>query len=362
MGDETGLKRCEVCGVVFMKKDEVPPSIFTKRRHCSQHCALVGRYQNPENRKIVSERSKRQWQHPEFKEKTRKRISEGLKNSPVVQAFARQQAFKLGKMNLGRKHSAESRANMSRGRLGSHRTEETKNKMRLAALAENNAFFGRRHSEETKKKIGESCKGHFCPWRGQTKENSEAIRSRAVKASKALRGHKKSEEWKHKIAESNKRTKNSPEWLATTGLKMLEFRKQLVVPKKDTSIEVKVQEMLKQLGMEFFTHSYINILHGYQCDLFVPALNLIIECDGDYWHGNPAFFKDLNDRQKKQRERDVLRTKELNAKGYNVLRLWECDIRKMNLETFAIMLSKYPPRYQVQLPGISQQEVTSLVE
>ncbi|MEK6922236.1 MAG: DUF559 domain-containing protein [Nanoarchaeota archaeon] len=84
-------------------------------------------------------------------------------------------------------------------------------------------------------------------------------------------------------------------------------------------------------------HKYIKeIEHGYQCDIFIPSMNLIIEVDGDYWHGNTdnPRYKILNGSQIKQREEDNLRTKELIEKGFKVLRLWESDIRKMTLNDF----------------------------
>ncbi len=42
----------------------------------------------------------------------------------------------------------------------------------------------------------------------------------------------------------------------------------------------------------------------------------------------------LNKRQKEQRERDDLRTKELLEKGYNVIRIWENEIKKMSVDDF----------------------------
>ena len=78
------------------------------------------------------------------------------------------------------------------------------------------------------------------------------------------------------------------------------------------------------------------IKHSYQSDIFIPSLNLIIEIDGDYWHGNTGNprFKVLNKHQLKTKETDNLRTKELQEKGFKVLRLWESEIEKLNLQDF----------------------------
>jgi len=99
---------------------------------------------------------------------------------------------------------------------------------------------------------------------------------------------------------------------------------------KDTTIEIKIQNFLKQLKIEFFTHQYMKeIEHGYQCDILIPSLNLVIECDGDYWHKYPI-----------GREIDRIRTSELINNGFKVLRLWECEIRAMRLNKFKEVLFK----------------------
>lgn len=106
---------------------------------------------------------------------------------------------------------------------------------------------------------------------------------------------------------------------------MLGFKKtryRIIIPKKDTKIEVKIQNYLKQLNYNFIPHYYVNITHGYQCDMFIPSKNLVIECDGDYWHNYPI-----------GREIDRIRTQEMIEKGYRVLRLWENEIQKMDINT-----------------------------
>lgn len=100
-------------------------------------------------------------------------------------------------------------------------------------------------------------------------------------------------------------------------------RRYQIRPVKDTTIEIIIQDFIKELKIEFLTHQYMKIEHGYQCDIFIPSMNLIIECDGDYWHNYPE-----------GREIDHIRTKELLSNGLKVLRLWERDIRKINIKEF----------------------------
>lgn len=117
--------------------------------------------------------------------------------------------------------------------------------------------------------------------------------------------------------------------------KMKKVRSNLVIPYRDTTIEIKIQNYLKLLHIEFITHFYVSeITHAYQCDIFIPANKIIIECDGCYWHGCKICNKNFNQLQLEQIEEDKFRTKELVNKGYVIYRLWEHDIRKMQLNEF----------------------------
>ena len=69
----------------------------------------------------------------------------------------------------------------------------------------------------------------------------------------------------------------------------------------NTSLEIRMQEMLTELGVEFETQKRFG---RYQVDIFVPSRNLVIECDGEPWHKDKA----------KERKRDrFLRTQGLSV-------------------------------------------------
>lgn len=188
------------------------------------------------------------------------------------------------------------------------------------------------HSEEHKEKLRESFTGNKFregkePWNKglkgyKLKPKTKEVRKRISETLKNS-DYYKSEKWvqtKKKISEKRKETlKNNPE-----ELKRIKERLKLIkTPKQDTKIEVKVQNFLKELGIEFFTHQYMKIDHGYLCDILIPSMNLVIECDGDYWHKYPI-GNDI----------DHIRTKEMIDKGFKVLRLWENKIRVMSIKDF----------------------------
>ena len=89
-------------------------------------------------------------------------------------------------------------------------------------------------------------------------------------------------------------------------------RAEQILPFRDTSIEVKLQEGLTSLDIPFKKH--VPIL-GHP-DLFISP-GICIFADGDYWHGP---------QRPKQQLRDKSVTRELKRRGYAVLRFKEHNI------------------------------------
>jgi len=113
--------------------------------------------------------------------------------------------------------------------------------------------------------------------------------------------------------------------------RLKENAKKQKIPFKDTSIEVKIQDLLTKLHVEYFTHKYIRIKHGYRCDIFIPVQEgipqkIIVECDGCYWHGCPI----CKLKSARINKHDKIRTKELINRGFKVIRLWEHEIKEIN--------------------------------
>jgi very-short-patch-repair endonuclease len=86
-----------------------------------------------------------------------------------------------------------------------------------------------------------------------------------------------------------------------------------------TKIELKVQNQLRSKGIEFICQKQIK---NRFYDIYIPSMNLLIECDGDYWHSL--------DRQKPI---DELKNELAKFEGYKLIRLSESCI---NLKRFDI--------------------------
>lgn len=255
----------------------------------------------------------------------------------------------------GKKFSKEHCKNISKGKLGKPKTEEARRSMLghivSAATRKKISIACSNPSEETRKKISMAKLGiplseeHKQKIRDNAKNNpnfgmkgkklseeaKQKLRDNAkINPNYGTTGQKMSEETKQKIGKKNLGKKRSEEAKA----KIKKARATQVLPVKDTIIEVKIQNFLKQLGIEYFTHKYMKeIEHGYQCDVLIPSMNMVIECDGDYWHKYPIGTGI-----------DHTRTSELLEKGFKVLRLWEQEIKVMDVNNFKQKLEQYNKR------------------
>lgn len=98
-------------------------------------------------------------------------------------------------------------------------------------------------------------------------------------------------------------------------------------PTVDTSIERKTEEWLKSKNINYI-HPF-NWANKFQSDFYISALNLIIECDGKYWHSLPKAIK-------KDKEKDVCAKK----CGFNLIRLTEEQINQGRFFELTTLQSK----------------------
>jgi len=204
-------------------------------------------------------------------------------------------------------------------------TKEHCNKISISAKnrlkdKSNHPMFGKHHSEETKRKI---CENHAdisddkCYWYG--KEFSSEHRKRISDAKieyfsdpinrKSLSNTVIEQMNRPGTIDKIKELHNRPDVVERHSLAMKEINsrpeviakrrasmigRKILVPFKNTSIELKIQQILKRNGYQFSTHVPL-------CGICVPDIvfefeKIAIFCDGDYWHNYP----DGNDRDHEQ--------------------------------------------------------------
>jgi len=93
--------------------------------------------------------------------------------------------------------------------------------------------------------------------------------------------------------------------------------------KGPTSLERAGCALLDLLGVEYETQ--VLICKKFVVDVLIPARRLVIQWDGDYWHG---YGGATDDRQRKRQRLDRSQDAYMRKAGYTVLRFWEHEVHK----------------------------------
>ena len=86
-------------------------------------------------------------------------------------------------------------------------------------------------------------------------------------------------------------------------------------------------DFLDKLGVKYI-YQYEAKSIGRFFDFFLPQSNVLIEVDGDFWHGNPKIYENgpVNGVQKRAKVIDELKNNWAVNHGIRILRVWEYDI------------------------------------
>jgi len=212
----------------------------------------------------------------------------------------------------GKKHSKESRRRMSESHKGKRHSEETKKK-----ISKNHVGMkGKEHSEEAKEKMSRSHEGKIL-----SEEHKKNISESCRGTNHPMYGKKHSERTKLKIA-------------ITIAKVFEENHNNFRHTSKNyfTGIELIVKNFLEKHSIKY-KH---NMRVGYYFPDFIILDNVILECDGEYWHSENN--KDYSEEREKKRD------KYLEKKGYLVFHLTEENIRKRLKSLMATILRKVRKR------------------
>jgi len=237
----------------------------------------------------------------------------------MVKSYIRtkEHCLKISESLKGRHLSDSQRKNISLRQMGTHLSEETKMKI-------SNSLKGIKRgpmSDEHKKRVS-----IFRTGKGIG--NIAWFIQRGVSGPMLGKHHSDVAKEKIRLKRANQKMKTGWHQSEQAKAKYRLKRMTWITPIKNTKIEVKIQNFLKELNIEFKTHRPMNeIKHFYPCDIFIPSGKLVIECDGEYWHNYPVGT-----------EIDKIRTKELLEKGFKVLRLWGDEIKGMSCLAFKVKM------------------------
>lgn len=122
-------------------------------------------------------------------------------------------------------------------------------------------------------------------------------------------------------------------------VKKMILARQKYQKKYGTKLEKKCIKLLNELGIKY---EYLPVIkENFIVDFRIGKL--IIQTDGDYWHGHSR-FNPLTDRQKAQKKRDAAQDKYLSVCGYKIIRIWESDLDKDVLEKILHENKQYTSR------------------
>ena len=222
-------------------------------------------------------------------EQHKKNISNALKGRKKTEEHKK----KLSESLKGHEcyKSKERSANISKFLKGKKHSEEANRRKSIRQT-------GRLCPEETKRKISEALIGHECYEDKTRKENI----SKALKGnSKVIKNAKK--RWSN-LDIDEKRKKMEPAIIANGRV-------------NPSSLEIVIQKVLDDIGIKYETQKKVGI---WFVDIYLPEMNLVIECNGNHWH-NYDLFPDT-------KKRDQALQNHCDNKGIHLVWLWEKDITK----------------------------------
>lgn len=121
-----------------------------------------------------------------------------------------------------------------------------------------------------------------------------------------------------------------PAWVSTERGRGLRGRRS-----KDTQPELVLRSALHATGARFRLHK--RIAKGCTPDFVLPSRSVAVFVDGDFWHGCPVHFPDRRPggpnaamwlaKFEAVKWRDVRATRIAEEAGWNVVRVWECEVR-----------------------------------
>jgi len=209
------------------------------------------------------------------------------------------------------------------GRILSDKTKEKIRQKRIGKYCgKDNPFYGQHHSDATKQKIGKANSGENNHNYGKhlplstRKKMSERIVSPETREKLRQRGLVNKPcalcIERARLAHIGNKYNLGKKRSDITKEKLKKARLRIIIPHKDTSIEVKLQKALSTQKIKFRKHVPIT---G-QPDIFIEP-NICIFADGDYWHN-----------LEKGKKRDKYVNRKLKQMGYVILRFWEHQINK----------------------------------
>ena len=244
-----------------------------------------------------------------------------------------QENYKPNPRNTGKKHSEETLEKMRQVKLGKSRSEATKEKLREANLGKKRGPT----SPETRAAISAAKKGKpASPAMQAVFEQMRGVPTGRIPWNKGKEIGPLSEEHRQKIGQATRGHSMSPEGRASVsaarkGKVFTADHKQLLseaakqrwarddMPAFRSKTEIRVGWLLEPFGFQpqFRINGYP---HPY--DYGHAERHIVIEVNGCFWHAHGCGTKMV---QNDTPERDKHHILEADARGYQLVTLWQCE-------------------------------------
>lgn len=222
------------------------------------------------------------------------------------------------------------------------------------------ANFGKCKSEETRRKISQTklkksklgLYNKWNPWcKNLKKENSIILQNAAKKASETI--NLKGGAWskgltKHcdlrlkKMSENlsktqkelfkngirNNKAEKNPMFGKTHTAETIE---KIIQKRSYTKPETIFRKILESLNIEYYHQFFITEnKKTYAYDFKIKNKNILIEIDGDYWHGGPKYTKHFF-KVDEIKKNDLIKNQIAELKNYRIIRFWESELNDSTL-------------------------------
>ena len=224
---------------------------------------------------------------------------------------------------FNKKHREESKQKQSRTMTGRY-------------IGEKNPFYGKTHTQEVKEMLRRKMTGQFKgednPFYGKrhSKETIETIKRKNREYAQSLTTTEK-KIISEKLSKSQKMLQDSdPEHYrvmkSKAGRASVKSQKRF----KMNNLERRLRDLMEEANIVGFEYSVV--LGFMQFDFGHKQKRILIEVQGDYWHGNPVIYgpgkKELNEIQKIKMRLDITKIKFADKNNFFLLALWESDINQ----------------------------------
>ncbi len=201
-----------------------------------------------------------------------------------------------------------------------------------------NPMYGKHHTDEEKSRRRTFMKDM---WENNTKyrddfyKGQQRFLERASKDGTWDRANEKREQfWLKKIGKKHNWNGKYGErqcdktFVENNGITSIEYASNMLHTYR-TSIEILTESILNENNIKNIPQYKYK---GYSFDFYLPDENILIECDGDYWHGYGKLDEDLDYNQLRSRNNDKIKNKLAKSGNIKLLRFWEHEIHQEDFE------------------------------